>query len=71
MKQIIPIQHFNYRNDVERIVELCKANDLAITNRDAYQVWLDYSESMAAGWMTLPVDDKRVLQIVLMYSREI
>ena len=72
MKRIIPRQLIyvpEYRIDAERIVMICVASDIEVSINDAYYIWKYYSEIMAAGWLTLPVDDKRVLQIVLKHSQ--
>lgn len=71
MKRIIPKQNIEYTEDAFRIARICAANGISVYADDACQIWEDYSESMAATWMTLPADDARVLQIVLMHSQEI
>lgn len=71
MKRIIPKQNVEYAEDAFRIAKICAANGISVYADDALQIWEDYSETMAAGWMTLPVDDEEVLQIVLMHSQEV
>lgn len=44
---------FAYPDDVERIVQAFANIGLEATPEQANELWLDYSDSMCAGWMTL------------------
>jgi len=69
MKKIQPIHlGFDFDDDVERIVRICAEAGYEVTSSDARQIWEDYSESMAAGWMMLFKDDENVLNVVLEFS---
>lgn len=46
-----------YPEDIDRIVEVCKAEGYEISREDACQAWIEYSEDMCAGWMNLGDDD--------------
>ncbi len=42
-----------HRDDVDRIVAIAAENGYAVTPRQAYRAWADFSESSCAGWMML------------------
>jgi hypothetical protein len=68
MKKLVPTTSLEYSENVCRIADVCKANGYEVTHSHAQRIWLDYSERMAAGWMSLPTDDEMLLEIVLTYS---
>lgn len=53
-----------YREDCERIVRISMMHGYNITLGQAEQVWDDYSDSMAAGWMNLPESDEEVWEVL-------
>jgi hypothetical protein len=57
-----------YPEDCRRIVEVAGAAGYSVSPWEAEAIWDAYSDSMAAGWMGLPDDDNRLLDIVKMYS---
>lgn len=60
-KVIIPLgESFPYKDDVMRIVRILKERGIECAPLDAQFLWEEYSESMAAGWMTLPDADDEV-----------
>lgn len=67
-KLIIPKEPDPYAWDIERIVKVCAENDYEITADVARKAWENYSESMAAGWMSLPNDDRYLLNTVLCWT---
>ena len=48
--------HFEYRNDIDRIVKIFDDRGYEISHSDAVCAWEHYSDSMAAGWMSLGSD---------------
>ena len=58
-------------DDVDRIIFVFRANNYEVHRSDARRAWIDYSESVAAGWMALPFEDQRVFDCVRAYLRPI
>ena len=50
--------HFEYTNDIDRIVKIFADHGYEISREDAVRGWENYSESYAAGWMSLGSDDE-------------
>lgn len=50
--------HFEYQNDIDRIVKIFADRGYEISHTDAVRAWEYYSDSMAAGWMSLGEDDE-------------
>lgn len=71
MQKIEPIFVFEFEDDVNRIVGICYEHGYEVSTKDACQIWKDYSESMAAGWMCLPETDQYILDIVLDFSQPV
>ena len=59
-----------YTYDVSRIVMACNKEGYYITPQDAFKAWNKYSDSMCAGWMSLPTDPFDVCNITKMYCEE-
>lgn len=59
-KLILNYHWFAFPEDVERIVQVCRDRGFEIDPTTAEQAWLQYSDSMCAGWLTLPDDDNHV-----------
>lgn len=53
-----------HKQDVEQIISACAANGLKINFAEAFGAWSAYSESMSAGWLSLPDDNEMLFQIV-------
>ena len=53
-----------YIEDTKRIVKVSFDNGIILTLKEAETIWEDYSDSMAAGWMGLPKDDKELWLII-------
>lgn len=51
--------------DVERIQEVLLYNGYSSTLRDCANLWDDYSEAYAAGWLGLPDDDRELWDILI------
>lgn len=58
-----------WEEDVIRIVDICYLNGYRISSSDARAAWEEYSDSLAACWLTLSNNDKDVLEIVLQYCK--
>jgi hypothetical protein len=50
--------HFEYTNDIDRIVKIFADRGYEISATDAVRAWEQFSENMAAGWMCLGDDDE-------------
>lgn len=62
--------HFEYQNDIDRIVKIFADHGYEISHSDAVHAWEQYSDSMAAGWMSLG-DDEEVFQDAFYYFEEV
>jgi hypothetical protein len=62
--------HFEYTNDIDRIVKIFADRGYEITHSDAVHAWENFSESYAAGWMSLG-EDEEVFQDVFSYFEEV
>lgn len=56
-----------HKQDVERIISVCAASGLKVDFTGAFNAWSNYSESMSAGWLSLP-DDEMLFEIVREFS---
>lgn len=54
-----------YIEDTKRITKVAFNNGVSLTIKEAEEVWLEYSDSMAAGWMGLPKKDSELWQILM------
>lgn len=50
--------HFEYTNDIDRIVKIFADRGYEISHQDAVFAWEQFSDSMCAGWMCLGSDDE-------------
>jgi hypothetical protein len=50
--------HFEYTNDIHRIVKIFADRGYEISATDAVKAWEQFSENMCAGWMSLGDDDE-------------
>ena len=57
----------NYPDDVTRIVEAMRAAGYCIDRRTAMEAWSEYSDSVCASWLHLPVDDNSVVDVICDY----
>lgn len=62
--------HFEYTNDIDRIVKIFADRGYEISHTDAVHAWEQFSDSMAAGWMSLG-DDDQVFQDAFYYFEEV
>jgi hypothetical protein len=62
--------HVEYQNDIDRIVNIFAKRGYEISHSDAVRGWEHYSDSMAAGWMSLG-DDDEVFADVFCYFEEV
>lgn len=42
-----------YHDDVKRIMQVALAHGIILTPVEAYKAWSEFSDMMAAGWMSL------------------
>jgi hypothetical protein len=62
--------HFEYKNDIDRIVKIFANRGYEISHTDAVKAWEMFSESYCAGWMSLG-DDDEVFQDAFYYFEEL
>jgi hypothetical protein len=62
--------HFEYTNDIDRIVKIFADRGYEISATDAVKAWEMFSNDMAAGWMSLGPDDE-VFQDAFYYFEEV
>ncbi len=61
--------HYEYTNDIDRIVKIFAERGYEISHEDAVRAWEEFSESYCAGWMILGNDDG-VFQDAFYYFEE-
>jgi len=72
MKVLVPKRRddpFDYPQDIERIQEAFRKSGFLISEATAEFAWLEYSDSMAAGWLCLPKFDGEIVASALPYLR--
>lgn len=62
--------HYEYTNDIDRIVKIFADRGYEISHQDAVRAWESFSDSMCAGWMNLGEDDE-VFQDCFSYFKEV
>jgi hypothetical protein len=62
--------HFEYKNDIDRIVKIFADRGYDISHSDAVRAWEQFSESYCAGWMSLGSDDE-VFEDAFCYFEEV
>jgi hypothetical protein len=62
--------HYEYTNDISRIVKIFADRGYEISHTDACRAWEQFSDSMAAGWMSLGSDDE-VFEDAFSYFEEV
>jgi hypothetical protein len=62
--------HFEYTNDIDRIVKIFSDKGYEISASDAVKAWEQFSESYCAGWMNLGSDDE-VFEDAFPYFEEV
>jgi hypothetical protein len=62
--------HFEYKNDIDRIVKIFADRGYEISHQDAVKSWEMFSESYCAGWMSLGSDDE-VFEDAFSYFEEV
>jgi hypothetical protein len=53
-----------YRDDCERIQTLLSQHGLMLTLQESESLWDEVSDSFAAGWMGLPLNDDDLLSMI-------
>lgn len=69
--RIIPVDDFSPVNDIKRLQRIFKERGYEVTESEVTVLWERYSESMAAGWMSLDKDDDLVFAHVEPYFETI
>lgn len=62
--------HYEYQNDIHRIIKIFADRGYEITSFDAVRAWELFSYDMAAGWMCLGPDDE-VFEDAFSYFEEV
>lgn len=63
--------HYEYTDDIDRIVKVFADREYEISREDAIKSWESYSDSMCAGWMCLPDEDRYVFESAFTYFEEV
>ncbi len=63
--------HNPYQYDIDRIVKIFADRGYEISHSDAASAWEQYSDSMAAGWMSLDAEDVYVFQNAFCHLEEV
>ena len=62
----------HYIEDCKRIVEALAENQCDVTLREAYDLWRKYSETYAAGWLSMDSDtDASIFSNIFPYLEEV
>ena len=56
-------QH-NYKEDIKRMMEVCKIYGFEITPYEADVLWCNFSNRVHVGWLSLPNDDEDLIFIL-------
>jgi hypothetical protein len=67
MKKIVTkkdLRRLDYPHDCQRIVEVLASHGYHCTLEQAQDLWKDYSDHYAAGWLILPESDEDVFYSV-------
>lgn len=70
MKKYVAIRSHEYPHDLGMIREQLASLGIDVSPEDAYEGWLSYSDSMAAGWMYVPHDPELTWCNISPYLRE-
>ena len=72
MKKLKIKENYNpYQYDIDRIVKIFADRGYEISHSDAASAWEQYSDSMAAGWMSLDAEDLYVFQNAFCHLEEV
>lgn len=56
-----------YKSDCERIQKLCLSHDLYVPLNVCYEIWEEYSDTYAAGWLFLYKTDEGLWNAIEKY----
>jgi hypothetical protein len=60
-EQNIDTEHFrDHRHDCEKLKNILLEKGYSSSVYDCYNLWSDYSDGYAAGWMLLPDEDEEI-----------
>lgn len=62
-----PIYNSDDFADILRIREVLRRKGWNASLRKSHALWTQYSDSMCAGWMSLPVDDQELYDCISPY----
>jgi hypothetical protein len=62
--------HFEYTNDIDRIVKIFADRGYEISATDAVKAWEMVSNDWSAGWLTLHEDEEEIFQDCFRYMKE-
>lgn len=60
-------EDFEHKQDLARIIQAFANAGYTCTMHQADQMWQYYSDTMAAGWMSLPEKDEDIIATVKSY----
>lgn len=71
MKQFIGnLQRMDRVSESRQVQQVAADHGVELSLKDAQDLWLMYSESMAAGWMMFPDTDEEIWSIIDRYLEE-
>lgn len=66
-----PYHHYEYVDDIQRIIKVFSDRGYEISRDDAMRSWEAYSEyEWAAGWLILPESDESIYNEICGYFEE-
>lgn len=68
---IVARKVLRYPNDCKRIKEVMFDSGFELSLEDCDKIWSHYSESLCAGWLSLPKLDHELFEIVESYILKI
>jgi hypothetical protein len=60
-------EHYQY--DVERICKAFAQRDMHCSEQQAYDMWSEYSDTYAAGWLFLPDSNADIVEFLFGYYK--
>lgn len=75
LKKLVPLYDektdSDYREDIDRIVEVCKFFGYSISYDHAREVWQEHSNDWYVDWLKLPKNIETLLRVILDYTQEV
>lgn len=66
----IKLQYPEFTEDSKRIQEILLTKGYELSLSDSESLWVRYSDSLCASWMTLPTQDADVFNVISTYLHD-